>query len=102
MTPRPCGTGRWPSCGALVRIPTVTDVDPAERDEKPFVAFEQELARQFPLLHQHLELVPIPGHALLFHWPGAAHERPVVLMAHIDVVPIDEEAPLAVRSRRCS
>ncbi len=78
---------------ALVRIPTISDVDPAERDEKPFVAFEQELARQFPLLHQHLELVPIPGHALLFHWPGAAHERPVVLMAHIDVVPVDEEAP---------
>lgn len=78
---------------ALVRIPTVSDVDPATRDEEPFVAFEDELARQFPLLHEHLEQVLVGGHALLFRWPGASQERPVVLMAHIDVVPVDEDAP---------
>jgi carboxypeptidase PM20D1 len=78
---------------ALVRIPTVSHVDPAQRDAAPFVAFVAELARQFPLLHEHLELTPIPGHALLFRWPGRSAERPVVLMAHIDVVPVDEDAP---------
>jgi carboxypeptidase PM20D1 len=78
---------------ALVRIRTVSDVDPAQRDEEPFVAFAEELARQFPLLHEHLELTEIPGHALLFRWPGASSGRPVVLMAHIDVVPVDEDAP---------
>src|SRR4051812_34773589 len=78
---------------ALVRIPTVSRVDPRQRDEAPFVAFTEELARQFPLLHEHLELTRIPGHALLFRWPGASGERPVVLMAHIDVVPVDEAAP---------
>ena len=77
----------------LVRIPTVSHIDPGQRDEAPFVAFTEELARQFPLLHEHLELTPIPGHALLFRWPGASAERPVVLMAHIDVVPVDEAAP---------
>jgi carboxypeptidase PM20D1 len=78
---------------ALVRIPTVSHVDPAQRDPEPFIAFQEELARQFPLLHEHLELVEIPGHALLFRWAGASQERPVVLMAHIDVVPVDEDAP---------
>src|SRR3954453_1837399 len=74
---------------ALVRIPTVSRVDPRQRDEAPFVAFADELARQFPLLHEHLELTRIPGHALLFRWPGASSERPVVLMAHLDVVPVE-------------
>ena len=46
---------------ALVRIPTVSHVDPERRGEAPFVAFVEELARQFPLLHEHLELTPIPG-----------------------------------------
>jgi len=77
----------------LVRIPTVSHIAPGQRDEAPFVAFTEELARQFPLLHEHLELTRIPGHALLFRWPGASAERPVVLMAHIDVVPVDEAAP---------
>ena len=77
----------------LVRIPTVSHIDPGQRDEAPFVAFTEELARQFPLLHEHLELTRIPGHALLFRWPGASADRPVVLMAHIDVVPVDEAAP---------
>ena len=77
----------------LVRIPTVSHIDPGQGDEAPFVAFTEELARQFPLLHEHLELTRIPGHALLFRWPGASAERPVVLMAHIDVVPVDEAAP---------
>ncbi len=78
---------------ALVRIPTVSHVDPEQRDERPFVTFTKELARQFPLLHEHLELTPIAGHALLFRWAGHSAERPVVLMAHIDVVPVDEAAP---------
>jgi carboxypeptidase PM20D1 len=77
----------------LVRIPTVSHIDPGQGDEAPFVAFTEELARQFPLLHEHLELTRIPGHALLFRWPGASADRPVVLMAHIDVVPVDEAAP---------
>src|SRR6476620_8361523 len=38
-------------------------------------------------------LVRIPSHALLFRWPGTSAQRPVVLMAHIDVVPVDEDAP---------
>ena len=35
----------------------------------------------------------VGSHGLLFHWPGASSDRPVVLMAHLDVVPVDESAP---------
>ncbi len=78
---------------ALVRIPTVSHRDPTLVDGAAFDEFVVELGRQFPLLHAHLELTRIDTHGLLFHWAGRSAERPVVLMAHLDVVPIDEGAP---------
>ncbi len=74
---------------ALVRIPTVSDRDPALVDTALFDEFLTELARQFPVLHARLELTRIDSHGLLFCWPGASSERPVVLMAHLDVVPVE-------------
>jgi carboxypeptidase PM20D1 len=78
---------------ALVRIPTVSHADEASVDHAPFEAFVEALATEFPLLHQHLTLHRILDHSLLFHWKGRSPADPVVLMAHIDVVPIDESAP---------
>lgn len=76
---------------ALIRIPTVSNRDPALVDVSAFDDFLVELARQFPLLHERLELTRISTHGLLFHWAGASAERPVVLMAHLDVVPVEGE-----------
>ena len=78
---------------ALVRIPTVSDRDPALVDTDAFDRLLSELADEFPRLHAELELTRVSTHGLLFHWPGASAERPVVLMAHLDVVPVDEGAP---------
>ncbi len=74
---------------ALVRIPTVSDRDPARRALAAFEAFLAKLEQRFPLLHGRLEHTRIAGHGLLVHWPGAGTKRPVVLMAHIDVVPVE-------------
>lgn len=78
---------------ALIRIPTVSAADESQLDPGPFVEFVAELERRFPLLHQRLTRHRVLEHSLLFHWEGTSSERPVVLMAHIDVVPIDESAP---------
>ncbi|HST64795.1 MAG TPA: M20/M25/M40 family metallo-hydrolase [Mycobacteriales bacterium] len=74
---------------ALVRIPTVSHRDPALVDTTAFDRLLHELERQFPLLHERLELTRVGTHGLLFRWPGASPERPVVLMAHLDVVPVE-------------
>src|SRR5918999_3268206 len=78
---------------ALVRIPTVSHPDPERVDNAAFDALLEELARQFPLLHDRLEPSRIHTHGLLFRWPGRSAERPIVLMAHLDVVPVDPAAP---------
>jgi carboxypeptidase PM20D1 len=78
---------------ALVRIPTVSDRDRARVDVTAFDRLLAELRTQFPLLHQRLEVTRIETHGLLMRWPGRSRHRPVVLMAHLDVVPVDESAP---------
>jgi carboxypeptidase PM20D1 len=78
---------------ALVRIPTVSYRDPGDNDTAAFDELLAELARQFPLLHGRLGLTRIHTHGLLFHWPGRSAAKPVVLMAHLDVVPVDDGAP---------
>lgn len=75
---------------ALVRIPTVSDPDPARVDRAAFAAFGAELARRYPRVHA-LETVAVAEHGLLVHWPGRSAARPVVLMAHLDVVPVADD-----------
>src|SRR3954463_6010914 len=76
---------------ALIRIPTVSYREPERVDTAAFDAFVAELRAQFPLLHERLELTRVHTHGLLFHWTGASADRPVVLMAHLDVVPVEGE-----------
>ncbi|WP_141014932.1 M20/M25/M40 family metallo-hydrolase [Nocardioides sambongensis] len=76
----------------LVRIPTVSDRDPTRMDLAAFDEFVDTLLEQFPLLHEHLPATRIDTHGLLFHWRGRGEDAPVVLMAHLDVVPIGDES----------
>lgn len=64
---------------------------PDERDEAQFVAFRETFARLYPRLHAELELTRFDGGSLLFRWPGRTADRPLVLMAHYDVVPAPAE-----------
>lgn len=77
---------------ALVRHPTVSHRDPARIDTAAFDRLLADLERHFPLLHEHLELTRVDSHGLLFRWAGASDARPIVLMAHLDVVPVDGDA----------
>ncbi len=74
---------------ALVRIPTVSYPELDRIDVAAYDDFVAELRTQFPLLHERLELTRVHTHGLLFQWKGTGAERPVVLMAHLDVVPVE-------------
>lgn len=74
----------------LLRIPTVSHADETRTDPEPFDRFHAELERLYPLLHGALEREVVARHSLLYRWRGAAGGDPLVLMAHIDVVPVVE------------
>lgn len=93
MTAPPVAARVVSALQALVRIPTVSDRDPSRVDTAAFDRLLAELATQFPLLHQRLAPTVVGTHGLLLLWAGASAERPVVLMAHLDVVPVDADAP---------
>lgn len=73
----------------LIQIRTVSAPD--ERDEAEFERFRQRLAELYPNLHRSAERVELPGGSLLFRLPGQSADRPLVLMAHYDVVPAPAE-----------
>ncbi|MET0736585.1 MAG: M20/M25/M40 family metallo-hydrolase [Microbacterium sp.] len=74
----------------LLRIPTVSHADEADIDWPRFDDFQAALERLYPATHRILEREVVDGHSLLFRWAGAAAGDPLVLMAHIDVVPVVE------------
>lgn len=72
----------------LLRIPTVSHVDEALVDVAAFDAFHEALERLYPRTHEALERETVAGHSLLYRWAGAQSAAPLVLMAHMDVVPV--------------
>jgi carboxypeptidase PM20D1 len=78
--------------GAL-RFPTVTPDDPAQRQAAIFAALETYLADTFPNTHKALTRETVGRDALLYTWPGTdSAAKPVVLMGHLDVVPVESSA----------
>lgn len=73
--------------GAL-RFATVSNEDPDKVDWKVFEQFRAYLQQTFPRVHQTLQREVVNEHSLLFTWIGRDPAlRPVLLMAHQDVVP---------------
>jgi carboxypeptidase PM20D1 len=74
---------------AIVTIPTVSHRDPARTDTEAFGRLRKTMAELWPRVHA-LDTITVGEHGLLVRWPGRSSDRPVVLMAHLDVVPIVE------------
>ena len=77
----------------MIQLPTVS-AELEARGNAPFEGFVTLLETLYPLIHKRLERERITDFGLLFHWKGLGHESaPAVLMAHYDVVPVDESDP---------
>ncbi len=76
---------------ALVRCKTVSYRDHALEDDAEF----EKLIGLLPTLYPHVfatcEFRQLPDRALLFRWKGRGEGDPAVLMAHYDVVPVNED-----------
>jgi len=76
--------------GQLVRCKTVSNADPALEDDAEFEKLIGLLPGLYPRVFETCSFDRLPGRALLFCWKGKNHDAPSVMMAHYDVVPVDE------------
>lgn len=61
-------------------------------DAAQFQGLHAYLLQQFPLVHAQLRRERVGAHSLLYTWAGSdARARPILLMAHQDVVPVADE-----------
>ncbi|MFK4760038.1 M20/M25/M40 family metallo-hydrolase [Microbacterium sp. ZW T5_45] len=75
----------------MIQLPTVS-AELEDRGSEPFEAFVALIAELYPFVHERLVLERHTDFGLLFHWrgTGTVSGGPAVLMAHYDVVPVDE------------
>ena len=76
---------------ALVKCRTVSDADASKEDNAEFDKLTGMLPELYPNVTEKCALTRLPGRALLYKWPGRSPGEPAVLMAHYDVVPVEEE-----------
>jgi carboxypeptidase PM20D1 len=73
-----------------LRYETVTKRDPAALDSAAYDRLYAYLERAFPRVHRTLDTAHVNDLSRHYTWPGTdTTKAPVVLMAHVDVVPIE-------------
>ena len=76
----------------LVRFKTVSYSDRTLEDDGEFQKLIESLPSLYPAVFEKCTFTQLPDRALLFKWEGKDHSRASVMMAHYDVVPVNEEA----------
>ena len=86
------GTADAERLAEAARVRTVSYIDGDKIDRDAFLQFHGLLEKQFPLLHARCEKTVVGGFSLLYHLQSDHPEpkgRPVLVTAHMDVVPVE-------------
>jgi carboxypeptidase PM20D1 len=74
-----------------IRFQTISYADSTRLDSAQFNGFHRFLAQTYPGVHRALQRQVFKNYSLLYTWPGKDPSlKPYILMAHQDVVPIEE------------
>ncbi|MGB8492004.1 MAG: M20 family peptidase [Bacteroidales bacterium] len=74
-----------------VRFPTISYSAGSPIDTVAFTGFENFLSEAYPMVHSKLKKEVFSGFSLLYTWEGKNRNlKPVILTAHLDVVPAGE------------
>ena len=72
-----------------VQFRTISYETPSEESRSEFLKLHTYLAESFPNAHAALRLEIVGGYSMLYTWVGQySQEKPILLMAHQDVVPV--------------
>lgn len=74
-----------------VRLKTISNIDSEKIDWAVFRSFHKLLEEQFPLVHKYCDKTVLNGYSLVYHLKSNEPKgKPVLITAHMDVVPIEE------------
>ena len=74
-----------------IKFKTISFGDASQFDSTQFLAFHDYLEKTYPQVHVRLKREKVKRFSLLYTWEGKNPQlKPVILMAHQDVVPIEE------------
>ncbi len=74
-----------------IQIQTISIGEKAETKAEEFQKFHRFLESSYPKIHTVLQKETVNNHSLLYTWRGTDSTlKPIILLAHQDVVPIDE------------
>jgi len=75
-----------------IRFETLSEPPGIPADPQAFVAFHRFLETSYPRVHRALEREIVNDFSLIYRWQGSdSNERPILLIAHQDVVPPNGE-----------
>ena len=75
----------------LVKCKTISYSDPSLEDNAEFEKLIAKLPELYPNVFKVCDFQQLPHRGLLFKWAGKTAGDPAILMAHYDVVPVNEE-----------
>ena len=75
-----------------IQFPTISHMNAAKLEREAFIQLHQFLKHSFPNVHEVLSLEKVSELSLLYRWKGSDSSlKPILLMSHQDVVPVDSE-----------
>jgi carboxypeptidase PM20D1 len=91
LTQVPISDQVFENLSKAIQFRTISFSEAAIPDSAEFLGFHRFLAETFPLTHASLSLEKISDYSLLYKWQGSDPSlKPLILMSHQDVVPVDE------------
>lgn len=75
----------------LIKCRTISYEDPGLEDDAEFEKLIGKLPGLYPNVFAVCPMQKLEDRGLLFHWKGKGEGEPAVLMAHYDVVPVEED-----------
>ena len=76
--------------GRMVAFATISHLSRSDFDPGPFQDLQAYVAQAYPLMQATLTREVVNGYSLLYTWHGSDPGlKPMILMAHMDVVPIE-------------
>ena len=75
----------------LIKFKTISYSDHSLEDDEEFAKLIAALPSLYPRVFDVCTFFMFPDRGLLFKWEGKNHDSPAVMMAHYDVVPVNEE-----------